>query len=50
MWVDTAALKSIGVMDRDLEINEDYCKKYENGTGIYDPSGTVLQKWQKLEI
>ena len=43
MWVDTAALKSMGVIDRDLEIDEDYCKKYENGTGIYDPSGTVCR-------
>ena len=39
MWVDTASLKILGVMDRNLEIGEDYCKKYENGTGVYDPKG-----------
>jgi len=35
-------------MDRDLEIDEDYCKKYENGTGIYDPTGKIGEKWQKV--
>jgi len=39
--VDTAALKTIGVMDRDLELDEDYCKRYQNGTDIYDPTGKL---------
>jgi hypothetical protein len=38
-WVETASLKALGVLDRDLELDKDYCNKYENGTGVYDPNG-----------
>ena len=38
-WVESATLKTLGFIDRDLELDKDYCDKYENGTGVYDPNG-----------
>ncbi|CAG5080824.1 Oidioi.mRNA.OKI2018_I69.PAR.g9714.t1.cds [Oikopleura dioica] len=48
MWVDTASLKILGVMDRNLEIEEDYCKKYGNGTGVYDPKESPFTGWDNF--
>ena len=39
VWVETVSLKTLGFIDRDLELDKDYCDKYENGTGVYDPNG-----------
>ena len=44
VWVETVSLKALGVLDRDLELDDDYCKKYENGTGVYDPNGTKFEE------
>merc|ERR1712037_991098 len=45
VWVETVSLKALGVLDRDLELDDDYCKKYENGTGVYDPKETQFTGW-----
>ena len=44
VWVETTSLKALGVLDRDLELDKDYCKKYENGSAVYDPNGTKQKK------
>lgn len=48
VWVETVSLKALGVLDRDLELDKDYCNKYENGTGDYDPNG--IRKYQRAQM
>ncbi|CAG5080820.1 Oidioi.mRNA.OKI2018_I69.PAR.g9713.t1.cds [Oikopleura dioica] len=45
VWVETVSLKTLGFIDRDLELDKDYCDKYENGSGVYDPNETQFTGW-----
>merc|ERR1719215_1802593 len=45
VWVETTSLKALGVLDRDLELDKDYCKKYQNGSAVYDPNETQFTGW-----